>query len=111
MNKTQKEDRDRNIKALAEAFPGLTDEQVSKFQDKLYCLSLKVQNNAIRLCNESDYVDQREALRAEYKKICSKFGVEMAAVFEGDPRGCVFKVMLPTGRFNTLGGAEEGWAI
>ena len=27
----------------------------------------------------------------------------------GDPRGYAVKILLPTGRYNTLGGAEEGW--
>jgi hypothetical protein len=29
----------------------------------------------------------------------------------GDPRGYTLKVLLPSGRYNTWGGAEEGWGI
>lgn len=29
----------------------------------------------------------------------------------GDPRGFALKLDLPTGRYNTWGGAEEGWGV
>ena len=31
--------------------------------------------------------------------------------FGGDPRGYTVKLILPSGRYNTWGGAEDGWGV
>lgn len=29
----------------------------------------------------------------------------------GDPRGCCVKLLLPSGRWNSMGGAEDGFCV
>jgi len=30
---------------------------------------------------------------------------------QGDPRGCSLQIVLPSGRYNSMGGKESGWVI
>ncbi len=51
--------------------------------------------------------DQIESIRARMMKLLGKYGVE--PIFGGDPRGCVFKLKLPSGETNDFG--REGWCV
>lgn len=42
-------------------------------------------------------------------EICAPFGIKPN--FGGDPRGYTVKLILPSGRYNTMGGAEDGWGV
>lgn len=41
----------------------------------------------------------------------SKRGGEFVPVFQRDPRGATVRLRLPSGAFDTLGGAENGWGV
>ena len=61
-------------------------------------------------------VHKREAAaRAEVETICARVtrpdGKQFRPRFHGDPRGYVLKIMLPSGRYNTWGGAESGYGV
>lgn len=71
----------------------------------------------LRLCNEDmsdaeyDRIKAREAkLEADAALIAKEFGVTIIPG-SGDPRGFSLKLKLPDGRYNSFGGAEEGWGI
>lgn len=40
---------------------------------------------------------------------CSELG--LVPDFGGDPRGYTVKIKLPSGRYNTMGGKEDGWGV
>lgn len=46
---------------------------------------------------------------AAIEAICKAWGLK--ARLDGDPRGYVVKLLLPSGRHNTWGGAECGWGV
>ncbi len=50
---------------------------------------------------------QVESIQARMLKLLGKYGVE--PIFGGDPRGCVFKLKLPSGETNDFG--REGWCV
>lgn len=54
---------------------------------------------------------EREEARAQKNVIaaCSELG--LVPDFGGDPRGYTVKVKLPSGRYNTWGGKEDGWGV
>ena len=49
------------------------------------------------------------SLEKRVAKLCQDMGLTVK--FNGDPRGYAVKVQLPSGRYNTWGGAEDGWGI
>lgn len=109
MNKEQARARAEAIAVVSSNFPGVKD--AAKLQDDLYKLGIQCRRNAEKLCNEENYEDQRELLRAKLQKIKNKHGVEFEATVTGDPRGYCLKVMLPQGQYNSWGGAEDGYGF
>lgn len=53
--------------------------------------------------------ERQERLEKRIKAICEKIGCRVET--DGDPRGYTVKVFLPTGEYNTWGGAESGWGV
>ena len=49
------------------------------------------------------------AVEKRITDICA--GFKLPVIFGGDPRGYTVKVKFPSGRYNTFGGAEEGWGV
>lgn len=108
MNKAQRELRTENEKILARNFP--TADAV-KLQNDLFNLALRCERNARGLCNEQDWPDQRDELRAAFAKLCKRHGIKLRADVTGDPRGYCLKLHLPDGSWNTWGGKETGYGI
>ena len=75
-------------------------------------MARSIERNAVAVCNgTSTPTSERRALNAANAAL--KLG-ELAGVtprLGGDPRGHCLKLVLPTGRYNTMGGAEEGWGV
>lgn len=115
MNKEQREERANNIRVLNEAFPHLTEEQVTTLQDKLYGIALKVRKAEENYCNYPNMEEERTRVRAKAKvdvaKLLAKFGVECPFNLSTDSRGCGLWLHLPTKRYNTMGGEEAGWGF
>jgi hypothetical protein len=65
---------------------------------------------AERECNVGDVSDKTwERLEAKIRAVCAEIGCEVK--LGGDPRGYTVKVIVPSGRYNTWGGAEDGWGV
>lgn len=54
---------------------------------------------------------QTQILKARQRidKACEKWGIKPN--HSGDPRGCCVKLILPSGRYNSWGGAEDGFCV
>ena len=67
---------------------------------------------AVRACNVG-LTEREEARRREAERRVASFAAfyGMTAKTDGDPRGYVLKVLLPTGLYNTMGGASDGGAV
>ncbi len=80
-------------------------------------LTARLERLAVRACNEERNEDAIKAderlearLEAQAAELVAPYAVKLK--FGGDPRGFVVKVMTPqTGRFNSMGGASEGWGV
>lgn len=52
---------------------------------------------------------QEQAAQAHITKAAEELG--LVPDFGGDPRGYTVKIKLPSGRYNTWGGKEDGWGV
>ena len=52
---------------------------------------------------------QDAACQARIAKACEPWGIKPN--FNGDPRGACVKLILPSGRYNSWGGAEDGFCV
>jgi len=75
-----------------------------------------IQRLAARECSVemSEAESKREELRAaaceaRIAKMLAPYGVTVDT--SGDPRGFCVKLMLPSGKYNTWGGAESGYGV
>ena len=50
---------------------------------------------------------QDERCQERIRKACEPWGIKPN--FQGDPRGAVVKLLLPSGRWNSWGGREDGF--
>lgn len=50
-----------------------------------------------------------ENIRVRLAKVLGGTGIKLNC--GGDPRGYTIKLILPSGRYNTWGGADEGWGV
>ncbi len=58
---------------------------------------------------ENDRQRKEDACERRMTELCAPFG--LVPHFGGDPRGYTVKLKLPSGKSNTWGGSEEGWAV
>lgn len=59
---------------------------------------------------EAKRVERQEATRAALvDRICAPYGFK--AIHGGEPRGYIVKILFPDGKYNTWGGAEEGYGV
>lgn len=75
-------------------------------------MARSIERNAVAVCNgTATPTSERRALGAANAalKLAELAGVTPRLC--GDPRGYALKLVLPTGRYNTWGGAEEGWGV
>jgi hypothetical protein len=71
-----------------------------------------VQRLAIEHCNRQlrpGEEKQWEAAKARIVDACKPWGIR--AKVNGDPRGCCVKLILPSGRWNSWGGKEDGYCV
>ena len=73
---------------------------------------------ALQRINEADCNDGGNPKRASREKALQnkvlgivETGWAFDVKFNGDPRGYAVKILLPSGRYNTMGGREEGWGV
>lgn len=52
-----------------------------------------------------------ELLEARVRVLVAQLGEGFRVRFNGDPRGFAVKIQNPAGRYNTWGGAEDGWGV
>lgn len=58
----------------------------------------------------SDYTDTAtERAEKRVRELCASIGLPVK--FGEDPRGFAVRVFLPSGRYNSLGGREDGYGV
>ena len=75
-------------------------------------LARSLERYAVKGCNVG--LNEREDARASKAADAARDMARLigaTAIVGGDPRGYCLKLVLPTGRYNTWGGAEEGWGV
>jgi len=71
-----------------------------------------IQRIAAAYCNRKTTpgeVEQYECCQDRIRKACEPWGIK--PTFNGDPRGACVKLLLPSGRNNSFGGAECGFCV
>lgn len=68
---------------------------------------------ACALCNgvidQDEFERRTERIRQKLAKLLDVLGIRVR--YGGDPRGFTVKLRLKSGRYNTWGGAEDGWGV
>ena len=126
MSTTKQQERDAFIGVLVENVPGaFTDlaryREVVQVADQFMKLARTLERINVRECND-DYADTdwgrnkrsrdiaaSKRTEARLKDLCRHYGFGLN--LGGDPRGYAVKLILPTGRYNTWGGKEEGYGV
>ncbi len=119
-------ERDEFIAVLTEARIAVTPKgngmsivHITEVAQKLMRLGRESKTLAERECNEplpEGYVEKKRG------SIRDRVAIELAKLgllgkrgcgysVGGDPRGYTLKLQLPTKRYNTWGGKEEGWGV
>ena len=81
--------------------------------DGILRLAEKVQRLFVLECNRKLSPNEKttkDRAQARIINLASDAGI-VAHVCEGDPRGAAVKLILSDGAYNTMGGAEDGWAV
>jgi hypothetical protein len=86
-------------------------------RDRVPCPAIKSGDNADCACDryQGNHCDtprvQVSSLRARQRieAACKPWGIKPN--FSGDPRGCCVNLILPSGRYNSWGGAEDGFCV
>lgn len=85
---------------------------------KLARVAVALDRLAVRECNvqrderETAADDRKEEnLEKRARKIVADYLPGAECNFNGDPRGYVFKLRVPSRAYNTFGGGEEGWGV
>lgn len=71
-----------------------------------------IQRIATNECNRELTDGERRQDAAAQQRIieaCRPWGI--GPTFNGDPRGVCVKLILPSGRYNSFGGAEDGFCV
>ena len=74
--------------------------------------AVTIQRHAINNCNRlTSLAETHRAARCEehIRIACKPWGIK--PTFNGDPRGAVVKLLLPSGRYNSFGGKEDGYWV
>ena len=125
MTTTRQQKRDAFLGAIAEAidpakFPW---EEICGAADKFMKLARTLERINVRECNgysspnpyfRADLAEAKDRVarartEARLKDLCRHYGFGLN--LGGDPRGFAVKLILPTGRYNTWGGKEEGYGV
>lgn len=56
-------------------------------------------------------IKREEDLMARVLRLVCELGDGFRVRFNSDPRGFAVKIQNPMGRYNTWGGAEDGWGV
>ena len=87
-------------------------------RDRVPCPAIKSKDDSDCCCDcypDGEHCDtprvQVAILRARQRiaEACKPWGIKPN--FSGDPRGCCVKLLLPSGRYNSWGGAEDGFCV
>ena len=109
MNKEQME----FVAMVAQEYSTLNPYQVGCLAKRLMGFARKAERNAVNLCNVADYKDQRDGIKKGLDNLLDEYQMKSCAGFKvgGDPRGYTLKMILPSGKYNTFGGKEDGWGV
>ena len=100
------------VAVLAEAMPTVPPQMVAA-RALQFCKAARViERNAVNQCNGVDSPrTEARALKAANAVATLASECGFTPRLGGDPRGYTLKLILPTGRYNTWGGVEDGWGV
>lgn len=103
------------VAVMAQEFPRLKTEAIADDCQRLMKLARALEREAANLCNIPDYQQRYDRnhhrLCGKVREVIDGLGSSFNFKTSGDPRGYGLKLMLPSGRYNTFGGPEEGYGV
>jgi hypothetical protein len=95
------------VAMVAKEYPAKHPGQVAEDCLALFRLARKALRNAENLSNVPNYQEGDTLMRIGEKVRLMGF----TPCISSDPRGYCLKLMLPSKRYNTWGGEENGWGV
>lgn len=109
-------EREEFLLVLRDEFPDRRREDVVRLGQELMRRATTAQRLSELFCSvemsEAETARQEkrdEANDAAIEKLCAAWGLKVS--LGGDPRGYVVKIHLPSGRYNSWGGAQSGMGV
>ncbi len=110
--KTDRAEFTATIIAEITAQPGGDTATARKVATRILNDAHTLQQIAIRACNgtlEAFDATNDKAAENRILRACKPWGIRPD--FNGDPRGAVVKLRLPSGKWNSFGGPEDGYCV
>jgi hypothetical protein len=107
---TKPTEREEFLLVMGQEFPGRGD--LAGIVRLLLRLAKTHLRWAETRCNrEVNEAEERREERLEQRisELCADLGIRVK--FGGDPRGFTVKLFLPSGRYNSFGGKEDGFGV
>lgn len=112
MSHATKKDREEFVAVLTRELSAEPPHQCANLARDLMRLGSTHSCLCVQWCNgpwdKSDEV-KLDRVRERIVKLVEPYGIK--ANCHGDPRGFTVKLLLPSGRYNTWGGKEDGWGV
>ena len=100
--------------------PDYAGESTPEGLGKLFVLSQKLAHlaydYALMVSWQSDtdpksLTRKTKKLQKEIAQIAREINPKIKIIFDDDPRGYSVRLLLPSGKYNTFGGRDEGWGV
>lgn len=112
MGHATKKDREEFVAMIVGALRDVEPLEAAAAARALMKLGATCSRLAVDACNRelSEAEKAKDARNdALIKAWAQRYGLKVH--LNGDPRGYTVKVVLPSGRYNTMGGKEDGWGV
>lgn len=114
MARASKKDREEFVAVLVQAFHDRNPIHIAGVARTLMRHAATLGRLAVKDCNvglTDDELAKENRTQVKIGELCRDELPGVRPKFNGDPRGYVVKLILPTGLYNTWGGAEDGWGV
>jgi len=114
MDRLTTEERAKAVAVIMdEATPPIAPDRARRYLSQLEGMAIRMHRLNERMCNEDlgELGERLWSTLAKEIRACAA-DIGLGVYINGDPRGNPVGILTPkTGRFNTMGGREDGWRL
>lgn len=112
MSRASKKDREEFVAVLTKELGNVEPLEAAAAARALMRLASTWQRIQVDKCNRPQTgTDEAREFKTENLLVGWAKRYRLSLDLGGDPRGYTVKVKLPSGRYNTWGGKEDGWGV